>query len=239
MKKDNCYKAVFIRHGQSEWNKTNQFTGWTDVDLTEEGRAEAKKAGAALKQAGYHCDLAFTSYLQRAIKTLHLVLGEMDQLWIPEHKSWKLNERHYGALQGLNKTDTARKYGEEQVKVWRRSYDVAPPPLATDDPRFPGRDLRYAQVPPSVLPAAESLRDTEMRVLPYWQEQVAPWIRQGKQVLIVAHGNSLRALAKHIKQISKEDIVDFEIPTGVPLIFEFTADLTVIRDYYLYQEKTT
>ncbi|WP_346353220.1 2,3-diphosphoglycerate-dependent phosphoglycerate mutase [Azotosporobacter soli] len=227
------YKAVFIRHGQSDWNKRNLFTGWTDVELSPEGEAEARRAGLLLKAQGYAFDLAFTSTLKRAINTLHLVLGELDQLWIPEYKAWQLNERHYGALQGLNKAETAAKYGDEQVKIWRRSYDIQPPPLAPDDSRAPGLDPRYRALSPAALPLSESLKDTEARVLDYWQKTIAPAILEGQRIIIAAHGNSLRALVKHLNQVAPADIMSFEIPTGVPLVYEFDADLKPLRHYYL------
>ncbi|HWR40603.1 MAG TPA: 2,3-diphosphoglycerate-dependent phosphoglycerate mutase [Patescibacteria group bacterium] len=227
------HHVVFIRHGQSDWNLTNRFTGWTDVPLSDQGREEARRAGVLLRDAGYQFDLAFTSVLQRAIHTLHLVLAEMDQLWIPETKSWKLNERHYGALQGLNKAETAIRYGDEQVKIWRRSYATQPPPLTAADPRCPLHDPRYAAVPPERIPLAESLRDTEIRAVEYWHEAVAPAIRQGQRIVIAAHGNSLRALAKFLGNISPDDIMEFEIPTGVPLIYELDQSLSYVRHFYL------
>ncbi|NLU36494.1 MAG: 2,3-diphosphoglycerate-dependent phosphoglycerate mutase [Clostridiales bacterium] len=226
-------KLVLIRHGESQWNKENRFTGWTDVDLTEKGIAEAKEAGRTLKAEGYTFDVAFTSVLKRAIKTLYYVLDEMDLLWIPVYKSYKLNERHYGALQGLNKSETAEKYGEEQVKIWRRSYDVPPMPLTEDDDRHPKYDPRYKDVPEELLPLTESLKITIDRVVPYWNEVIVPQIKEGRKVLIAAHGNSLRALVKHIDNISDEDIVELNIPTGIPLVYEFDDDLKPIRNYYL------
>ncbi|CUH94706.1 2,3-bisphosphoglycerate-dependent phosphoglycerate mutase [Propionispora sp. 2/2-37] len=230
---DYTYRVVFIRHGQSEWNRTNRFTGWTDVDLTAEGVDEARKAGKLLHLAGYQFDKAITSCLKRAIKTMHIVLEEMDQLWIPEYKTWKLNERHYGALQGRNKAETAQIFGDEQVKIWRRSYDIAPPALSKEDPRFPGHDVRYAAIPQDQLPATESLKDTEKRVIAYWQETLTPEILQGRSLLVVAHGNSLRSLVRHIDKISPDNIMAVEIPTGIPLVYEFAAGLQPLRSYYL------
>lgn len=227
------YRVVFIRHGQSEWNQTNRFTGWTDVDLTSAGVEEARQAGKLLRLAAYQFDMAITSCLKRAIKTMHIVLDEMDQLWLPEYKTWKLNERHYGALQGRNKAETAQIFGDEQVRIWRRSYDIAPPALTKEDPRFPGHDLRYATIPQDQLPATESLKDTEKRVIAYWQGTLLPEIRQGRNLLIVAHGNSLRSLVKHIDGISPDNIMAVEIPTGIPLVYEFAADLQPLRSYYL------
>lgn len=227
------YKAVFIRHGQSDWNRRNLFTGWTDVELSPDGEDEARRAGRLLKACGYRFDLAFTSTLKRAINTLHLVLDELDQLWIPEHKSWRLNERHYGALQGLNKAETAAKYGDEQVRVWRRSYDIQPPALASDDDRAPALDPRYQQLTPDQLPLTESLKDTEARALVYWHESIAPAIRSGQRVIVAAHGNSLRSLVKYLNNVPPAEIMSFEIPTGVPLVYEFDADLKPLRHYYL------
>ncbi len=226
-------KLVLIRHGESQWNKENRFTGWTDVDLTEKGIMEAKEAGRTLKEEGYIFDVAFTSVLKRAIKTLYYVLDEMDLLWIPVYKSYRLNERHYGALQGLNKSEMAAKYGEEQVKIWRRSYDVAPMPLTEDDERNPKFDPRYRDVPKELLPLTESLKTTIDRVVPYWKDVIVPQIEDGKRVLIAAHGNSLRALVKYIDNISDEDIVELDIPTGIPLVYEFDDDMKPIKHYYL------
>lgn len=234
---DYMYKIVFIRHGQSEWNRTNRFTGWMDVDLTEDGVAEARQAGKLLRTANYHFDAAVTSRLKRAIKTMHFVLEEMDQLWIPEYKSWQLNERHYGALQGRNKAETAQLFGDEQVRIWRRSYDIAPPALEKEGTMFPGHDPRYADIPAEQLPATESLKDTEKRVIAYWEESLVPKIKQGLCLLVAAHGNSLRALVKHIDQISADKIMSVEIPTGVPLVYEFTAGLKPVRSYYLQDIK--
>jgi 2,3-bisphosphoglycerate-dependent phosphoglycerate mutase len=227
------YKLVMVRHGESVWNKENRFTGWTDVDLSEKGIEEAKKGGKILKENGYVFDVAFTSVLKRAINTLHIILAEMDLLWIPEYKHWRLNERHYGALQGLNKAEMAEKYGEEQVKIWRRSYDVPPPPLTKDDPRYPGHDPRYKDLKEEEIPLCESLKDTVARVLPYWNEVIAPTIKEGKRVIIAAHGNSIRALVKYLDNISDQDIVEVNIPTGIPLVYELDENLKPINKYYL------
>jgi 2,3-bisphosphoglycerate-dependent phosphoglycerate mutase len=227
------HKVVLLRHGESEWNRENRFTGWKDVDLSEKGRAEAREAGRLMKQAGLQFDVAFTSVLTRAIKTLGIALDEMGQLWIPVAKHWRLNERHYGALQGLNKAETAAKHGEEQVKIWRRSYDIPPPPLSPEDERFSGRDPRYADLKPSEIPASESLKDTVARFLPYWHDTIAPAIHSGKRVLIAAHGNSLRALVKYLDNLSEADIVELNIPTGIPLVYELDDQLKPIRHYYL------
>src|SRR5262245_47391212 len=213
-------KVVLLRHGESIWNLENRFSGWTDVPLTETGIEEARAAGRLLKQDGYVFDVAFTSVLKRAIKTLWLVLDEMDHMWIPIYQSWRLNERHYGALQGLNKAETAAEFGEAQVKIWRRSYDTPPPALADDDPRLEWQDPRYAEIGRDAFPRSESLKDTVKRFLPYWQETIAPFIRSGKRVLIAAHGNSLRALVKHLDNVSDSDIVELNIPTGQPLVYE-------------------
>jgi len=226
-------KLVLLRHGESTWNKENRFTGWTDVDLSDRGREEAAAAGRLLKEGGYIFDIAYTSVLKRAIRTLGIALDPMDLLWIPVTKDWRLNERHYGALQGLNKAETAAKHGEAQVKKWRRAYDIPPPPLAPDDSRSPSRDPRYATLAASELPLTESLKDTVARVVPYWQSAIAPQIRSGRRVLIAAHGNSLRALVKHLDNISDTDIVELNIPTGIPLVYELNSDLTPIRHYYL------
>lgn len=227
------YKLVFVRHGQSEWNLKNLFTGWTDVDLSEEGVRQAKEAGAKIKAAGIKFDLAFTSVLKRAIKTCHYALEESDQLWVPEIKSWRLNERHYGALQGLNKAETAKKYGDEQVHIWRRSYDVLPPALDKDAETSSFHDRRYASLPVEVIPQHESLKVTLDRVMPFWEDQIAPAIKEGKTVLVAAHGNSLRALAKHLEKISDADIMGLEIPTGQPLVYELDENLDVLKRYYL------
>ena len=226
-------KLVLLRHGESDWNKENRFTGWTDVDLSTKGREEACEAGAALRAGGYTFDIAYTSVLKRAIRTLWIVLDDMDLMWIPVVRSWRLNERHYGALQGLNKAETAAKFGEDQVKVWRRSYAIPPPPLEATDPRFPGRDPRYRDLRPDELPLTECLKDTVARFLPYWQDTIAPAILQGKKVLIAAHGNSLRALVKYLDSVSEEDIVELNIPTGMPLVYELDADLKPLNRYYL------
>jgi 2,3-bisphosphoglycerate-dependent phosphoglycerate mutase len=227
------YKLVLLRHGESDWNRENRFTGWTDVDLSDKGRAEAKAAGQLLKQEGYVFDQAFTSVLKRAVRTLWLALDEMDSLWIPVERSWRLNERHYGALQGLNKTETAAKFGEDQVKVWRRSYDIPPPPLDKNDERFPGRDRRYKDLAAADLPLTECLKDTVARFLPFWHERIAPAVKSGKQVIVAAHGNSLRALVKYLDNISDADIVELNIPTGIPLVYELDANLRPIKHYYL------
>ncbi len=226
-------RLVLLRHGQSEWNLENRFTGWVDVDLTETGRKEAKAAGALLKAHGFRIDHAFASVLKRAIRTLWLVLDELDQMWVPVTKDWRLNERHYGGLTGLNKAETATKYGDEQVHIWRRSYDVAPPELAPDDSRHPRFDPRYASLPPSALPSTESLKTTLERVLPFWESDIAPTLKRSNTVLIAAHGNSLRALIKHLEQLDDEAITKVEIPTGDPLVYELNDDLSLIRSYYL------
>jgi 2,3-bisphosphoglycerate-dependent phosphoglycerate mutase len=227
------HKLVLLRHGESTWNQENRFTGWTDVDLTEKGRAEAKTAGQLLKAGGFDFDLVFTSLLKRSIRTSIIALDELDRLWLPVRRSWRLNERHYGALQGLNKAETAAKHGEAQVKIWRRAYAIAPPPLSPDDPRGAARDVRYSDVAPSDLPLTESLKDTVARFLPYWHDAIAPEIKKGTRVLIVAHGNSLRALVKFLDNISDDEIVKLNIPTGIPLVYELDADLKPIRNYYL------
>ena len=227
------YKVVLLRHGESDWNRENRFTGWTDVDLSDKGRAEAKAAGELLKREGYVFDVAFSSVLKRAIRTLWLALDEMDLLWIPVDRSWRLNERHYGALQGLNKTETAAKFGEDQVKIWRRSYDIPPPPLDPSDPRFPGHDPRYRDLAPADLPTTECLKDTVARFLPYWHERIAPAVKSGKRVVVAAHGNSLRALVKYLDNVSDADIVELNIPTGIPLVYELDDNLRPIKHYYL------
>jgi 2,3-bisphosphoglycerate-dependent phosphoglycerate mutase len=227
------HKVVLLRHGESIWNKENRFTGWTDVDLTEKGRVEAAEAGRLLKGDGYVFDIAYTSVLKRAIRTCWITLDELDQLWLPVERSWRLNERHYGALQGLDKAETAAKHGEAQVKIWRRSYDIPPPPLSPDDERYPGRDPRYAGLTAGELPATESLKDTVARFLPYWESTIAPAIRSGKRVLIAAHGNSLRALVKYLDHISDQDIVELNIPTGIPLVYELDAGLKSLGSRYL------
>jgi len=224
---------VLLRHGESTWNKENRFTGWTDVDLSDRGREEATAAGRLLKDGGYTFDLAYTSVLKRAIRTLWMTLDELDLLWIPVTKDWRLNERHYGALQGLNKSETAAKHGDAQIKIWRRSYAVPPPALTPDDDRHPSRDPRYANLDPRTLPLTESLKDTVERFLPYWHESIAPAIRSGKRVIIAAHGNSLRALVKYLDDVSEAEIVELNIPTGIPLVYELNDDLSPIRHYYL------
>jgi 2,3-bisphosphoglycerate-dependent phosphoglycerate mutase len=226
-------KLVLLRHGESSWNLENRFTGWHDVDLSPKGIVEAKEAGRLLREGSYVFDLAHTSVLKRAIRTLWITLDEMDLMWIPVVKSWRLNERYYGALQGLNKAETAAKYGDAQVKIWRRSYADPPPALNPDDERYPGHDPRYAGLTKDELPVAESLKDTVARFLPYWQSAIVPDIRAGKRVLIAAHGNSLRALVKHLDQISEQDIVELNIPTGIPLVYELDDSLRPLRHYYL------
>jgi len=227
------YKIVLLRHGESVWNQENRFTGWTDVGLTEKGYAEAVAAGQLLKKEGFAFDIAYTSVLRRAIKTLWTVLEEMDRMWIPVQHSWRLNERHYGALQGLNKAETATKFGDEQVLVWRRAYDTPPPPLPEDDPRLETGNPRYADLPPAKFPRTECLKDTVERFLPYWHETIAPAVKSGKKVIIAAHGNSLRALIKYLDKVSDADIVGLNIPTAQPLVYELDADLKPIRNYYL------
>lgn len=227
------WKVVLLRHGESVWNKENKFTGWTDVDLSEQGIQEARKAGQLLKQEGYTFDVAFTSVLKRAIRTLWLTLDEMDLMWIPVHRSWQLNERHYGALQGLNKAETAAKFGDEQVLVWRRSYDIPPDKLEKSDPRYPGNDPRYQDMDEQDLPVTECLKDTVDRFLPYWHETIAPMISSGKRVVIAAHGNSLRALVKYLDDMSEEAIVKLNIPTAMPLVYELDENLKPITHYYL------
>ena len=232
------YKLVLLRHGESTWNKENRFTGWTDVDLSEKGVEEAKNAGVLLKNGGFTFDLAFTSVLKRAIRTLWLVTDEMDLLWVPVIKSWKLNERHYGALQGLNKSETAAKHGEEQVKIWRRSYDIPPPAFDKNDERFPGHFPAYKQVNQDELPCTESLKDTVARVVPYWEQVIAPEIKAGKKIVVAAHGNSLRALVKYLDHISESDIVELNIPTGTPLVYELDEQLKPIKHYYLGDQES-
>ncbi len=227
------YKIVLLRHGESTWNQENRFTGWTDVGLTEKGQAEAIAAGQLLKSEGFTFDLAYTSVLRRAIKTLWTVLEEMDQMWIPVQHSWRLNERHYGALQGLNKAETATKYGDEQVLIWRRAYDTPPPPLAEDDPRLESTNPRYADLSDAQFPRTECLKDTVERFLPYWHETIAPAVKAGKNVIIAAHGNSLRALIKYLDKVSDAEIVGLNIPTAQPLVYELDTDLKPIRNYYL------
>ena len=227
------YKIVLLRHGESDWNKQNRFTGWTDVDLSEKGVAEASMAGKLMKEAGFNFDIAFTSLLKRAIRTLWLALDEMDLLWIPVYKTWRLNERHYGALQGLNKAETAQKFGDEQVHIWRRSYDIQPPALTPDDERFPGKDRRYSDLTAAELPLTECLKDTVARFLPFWHNSAVPAIKAGKQVIIAAHGNSLRALVKYLDNVPNDEIVELNIPTGIPLVYELDGELKPIKHYYL------
>ena len=227
------YKLVLMRHGESQWNLENRFTGWTDVDLTDTGREQARKAGELLKKEGYEFDLAYTSVLKRAIRTLWIALDALDAMYTPVGINWRLNERHYGNLQGLNEAETAAKYGDEQVLIWRRAYAIAPEPLALDDERHPRFDSRYAKIPSEQLPATECLKDTVARVLPFWNDSIAPAIRAGRRVLVAAHGNSLRALIKHLDNISDDDIVGLNIPTGQPLVYELDEDLRPIRHYYL------
>ncbi|TVQ97585.1 MAG: 2,3-diphosphoglycerate-dependent phosphoglycerate mutase [Desulfovibrionales bacterium] len=232
------YTLTLLRHGQSTWNQENRFTGWTDVDLTEHGRREAEAAAKILLAEGFSFDICFTSVLKRAIRTLWIVLDHMDLMWLPVHNSWKLNERHYGALQGLNKAETTERYGEDQVFQWRRGYDVLPPSLEADDPRHPRYDPRYAPLPTSELPATESLQITIDRVLPYWHDVLTPVIKSGRKVLICAHGNSLRGLVKYLDAISDEEITDLNIPTGVPLIYELDQDLRPLNSRYLGDQET-
>lgn len=227
------YKVVFLRHGESIWNKENRFTGWTDVDLSEKGIEEAREAGRVLKREGYAFDIAYTSVLKRAIRTLWLVLDEMDLMWIPVIRDWRLNERHYGALQGLNKSEMAAKFGEQQVKIWRRSYDIPPPALEKTDPRYPGFDPRYKDLSEVELPLTECLKDTVARALPCWHDRIVPDILAGKRVLVAAHGNSLRALVKYLDNISDQDIVELNIPTGMPLVYELDENLKPLNRYYL------
>jgi 2,3-bisphosphoglycerate-dependent phosphoglycerate mutase len=227
------YKLVMMRHGESVWNRENRFTGWTDVDLTDTGVEEARNAGRLLRERGYAFDLAVTSVLKRAIKTLNTALEELDQLWLPTEKHWRLNERHYGALQGLNKAETAAKFGDAQVLIWRRAYGIAPDPLGADDARHPRHDARYAGLAAADLPATECLKDTVARVLPYWNERIAPAVKSGQRVLIAAHGNSLRALIKYLDDMSDDDIVGLNIPTAQPLVYELDAGLRPLKHYYL------
>lgn len=227
------FKLVLIRHGESVWNQENRFTGWQDVDLSEKGRAEALKGGKSLKEKGFQFDVAYTSVLKRAIKTLNYVLDEVDQVWLPVHKEWRLNERHYGALQGLNKSETAARHGEDQVKIWRRSYDVLPPAMDVNDPRHPTHDPRYKGVNPDLLPSAESLKETVSRFLPLWNDTIAPKIKAGEKVLIVAHGNSLRALIQHLESMSPDEIMGVNMPTGIPLMYELDQDLKVINKEFI------
>lgn len=227
------HKLVLIRHGESQWNKENRFTGWADVDLTEKGLSEARAAGQLLKAEGFVFDFAYVSVLKRALRTLWTVLDEMDQLWLPTEKNWRLNERHYGALQGLNKSETAAKYGEDQVKIWRRSYDVPPPALETSDERYPGHDPRYHGLSPDELPLTECLKDTVARMLPYWHETMSARIRAGERIIIAAHGNSLRALVMYLDGLSEAQVLELNIPTGIPLVYELDDNLRPLRNYYL------
>ncbi|MCO5265676.1 MAG: 2,3-diphosphoglycerate-dependent phosphoglycerate mutase [Lentimicrobium sp.] len=226
-------KLVLLRHGESEWNKENRFTGWTDVDLSEKGVKEAAEAGKVLKENGFNFDMAYTSFLKRAIKTLNLALESMDQLWIPVKKSWRLNEKHYGNLQGLNKAETAAKYGDEQVHIWRRSYDIPPAPLAGNDERNPRLDARYKGENPELIPLTESLKDTVDRMIPYWEGEIRESLKNNSQILVAAHGNSLRAVIKYLKNISDQDIVNLNLPTGIPYVFEFDDELNLQKDYFL------
>ena len=226
-------KLVLLRHGESTWNKENRFTGWTDVDLSDKGRQEANEGGEVLRDGGYVFDVAYTSVLKRAIRTLWTALDVMDLMWIPVHRSWRLNERHYGALQGLNKAETAAKFGEDQVKIWRRSYDIPPPELTVEDPRYPGHDARYLGLSRQELPLTECLKDTVARFLPLWHETIAPAIQSGQRVIIAAHGNSLRALVKYLDNVSERDIVELNIPTGMPLVYELDDELKALNRYYL------
>lgn len=227
------HKLVLLRHGESTWNKENRFTGWTDVDLSEKGIAEAHHAGELLKSGGFFFDIAYTSVLKRAIRTLWITLEDMDSMWIPIHNSWRLNERHYGALQGLDKAETAAKYGEQQVLIWRRSYDTPPPPLEPEDPRSSAKDLRYKMLTREEIPLTECLKDTVARFLPCWHETIAPVIRSGRRVIIAAHGNSLRALVKYLDNVSEQAIVEMNIPTGIPLVYELDDQLHPLRHYFL------
>jgi 2,3-bisphosphoglycerate-dependent phosphoglycerate mutase len=227
------HRVVLLRHGESTWNRENRFTGWTDVDLSDRGREEAAAAGRLLQEGGYVFDQAYTSVLKRAIRTLGIALDTLDQLWIPVVKDWRLNERHYGALQGLNKAETAARHGEAQIKIWRRSYDIPPPPLTPDDPRHPSRDPRYAARQPSELPLTESLKHTVARFMPYWHTTIAPAIASGQRVVVAAHGNSLRALVMYLDGVSEAEIVELNIPTGIPLVYELDDDLRPLKHYYL------
>lgn len=227
------YKLVLLRHGLSEWNLQNRFTGWQDVDLAEAGMAESRKAGQALRDSGFQFDIAYTSLLKRAIRTLWVVLDQLDRMWIPVVRDWRLNERHYGALQGRNKAETAAEHGKEQVLIWRRSYDISPPPVSEEDKRFPGNDPRYADIEKSRLPKTECLKDTVERVVECWNEILSKEIKSGKRLLIVAHGNSLRALIKYLEQITDKKIIELNIPTGTPLVYEFDSELRLVRHYYL------
>lgn len=232
------FRLVLIRHGESVWNQENRFTGWQDVDLSEKGRAEATRGGAALRERGFSFDVAYTSRLKRAIKTLNFVLDEVDQVWLPVHKEWRLNERHYGALQGLNKAETAAQHGEEQVKIWRRSYDTPPPVMDMNDPRHPSQDPKYKDVNPADLPSQESLKDTVARFLPLWTQKIEPEIKAGKQVLIVAHGNSLRALMQHLEKMTPDEIMQVNMPTGIPLMYELDSNFKVIKKEFIGDPET-
>jgi 2,3-bisphosphoglycerate-dependent phosphoglycerate mutase len=227
------FKLVLLRHGESQWNLENRFTGWTDVDLTEQGRQEARAAGELLRSEGFEFDIAYASVLKRAIRTLWIALDAMDRMWLPVVHSWRLNERHYGALQGLNKAETAARFGEQQVLIWRRAYAVAPDPLSPEDPRWAGRDPRYKHLQPHDIPATECLRDTVARVIPFWKDSIAPAIQRGRRVIVAAHGNSLRALIKYLDNVSDDDIVGLNIPTARPLVYELDAELRPLRHYYL------
>lgn len=231
------YRLVLARHGQSQWNLENRFTGWVDVDITEEGRAEALKGAKAIKKEGLSFDVAYTSVLKRAIRTLWIILDEVDQMWIPVNRDWRLNERHYGALQGLNKTETVEKHGAEQVQLWRRSYDTPPPAMSMDDPGHPSKDPRYKHVDPKLLPSCEALKDTKERFLPLWNDEIVPQIKEGKNVLIVAHGNSLRALIQHLEDMTPEEIMKLNVPTGIPLLYELDENLKVTGKRYLGDEE--
>ncbi len=231
-------RLVLLRHGESQWNKENRFTGWTDVDLTPKGVEEAKEAGKTLKERGFAFDMAFTSFQRRAIKTLWLALEEMDQMWIPVEKSWRLNEKHYGMLQGLNKAETAEKYGDEQVLLWRRSFDVPPSPIPEDDPRHPMHDLRYKNLSPAEIPATESLKETIERMIPYWESNIKPALEKHNEILVSAHGNSLRAVVKYLKNMSEEEIIKFNIPTGIPYVFDFDDNLNLLKDEFIGDPET-
>jgi len=233
-----AYKIVLVRHGESDWNKANRFCGWHDADLTEKGISEAKTAGKSLKEAGFSFDIAYTSVLKRAIKTLFLIQEELDLHWIPVLKSWRLNERMYGGLQGLNKSETAAKHGEDQVKIWRRAYDIPPPPMELTDPEIPAKDPKYSSIDKAILPRCECLKDTVERFLPFWHDTVVPQLKGGKNIIIAAHGNSLRALCKYLDNIPDNEIVELNIPTGIPLVYELDADLKPIKHYYLADEAT-
>ncbi|MCF8367190.1 MAG: 2,3-diphosphoglycerate-dependent phosphoglycerate mutase [Bacteroidales bacterium] len=231
-------KLVLLRHGESEWNKENKFTGWTDVELSPKGVEEAREAGKTLKAQGFAFDMAFTSYLKRAIKTLWLALEEMDQMWIPVYKSWRLNEKHYGMLQGLNKAETAEKYGDEKVLMWRRSFDIPPSEIPADDDRHPKFDPRYAELKPEEVPATEALKDTIERLIPYWDGEIKPALQAHNQILVAAHGNSLRGIVKYLKNMSEAEIIAFNIPTGIPYVFEFDDELNLVKDEFIGDPET-